>query len=611
MKRKMLALALGLVLLLGGKVSADEVRYQYDYNFPQGSFSLEDFRSSLRGLHQGDLMPLQPKAKLMVDEMEYGSSASAAASYSGTGVTITTDSLVEEEGSYCLKAVIDGTGNREFSRSLTVNLESFTSIKLWERSSGTSDAIKFYVEDSSGNQSYWDITTNGSADTWQQDTLTVASPDGNNGTDADLTDITDFGFQSLDASTTYYFDTTKALSGMNIVVKGTNLGDYYRNVAIGIEPLEVDAQVSPTLTAPSSNPRIDILTIDTTGTLSWVEGTESSSPVEPWDDVPTDEIPICLVYLKTTMTQVLDYEDKDVDTNQGYIYKDVRPLIGMSSGYWRKGADIASASSIALGTDGTMFDITGTTSVTSITAKTAGFCTFLQFDGALTVVDGSNLSIQGNFTTAAGSTMLLCSDGTNWVEFGRSPTANDFTTLTDTPAGYSGHGSKFLRVNSGETAVEFDTLSILDASDTPSSFTANYYWRTNSGGTAVEQVEAPEDSTLIFASAEFPASVSRYVAPGGGGISSDVAAYKVPMPVAGTAKNLYVRTGTAASNTIVVTVYKNGIATGLGATIATSAYENNNTGSTVSFSAGDDMSFRVQNNRTSAYDVCIMLEYEM
>ena len=86
-----------------------------------------------------------------------------------------------------------------------------------------------------------------------------------------------------------------------------------------------------------------------------------------------------------------------------------------------KGADIASATTTTLGNDGNFFDITGTTTITSVTAKPAGFVVFLQFDGVLTFTDGSNLKLNGNFKTAAESTITLVSDGTNWFEIARQP----------------------------------------------------------------------------------------------------------------------------------------------------------------------------------------------
>jgi len=86
-----------------------------------------------------------------------------------------------------------------------------------------------------------------------------------------------------------------------------------------------------------------------------------------------------------------------------------------------KGADVASATTTTLGADGNFFDITGTTTITSVTAKTAGTIVILQFDGILTFTDGSNLKLNGDFATAAGSVIALISDGTNWFEVSRTP----------------------------------------------------------------------------------------------------------------------------------------------------------------------------------------------
>lgn len=92
--------------------------------------------------------------------------------------------------------------------------------------------------------------------------------------------------------------------------------------------------------------------------------------------------------------------------------------IAMSSSQilWAKGSDVASGTSIALGTDGNVFDITGTTNIETITAKQAGSVVILHFDGALTLVDDTgNLELQGaNLTVAAEDEVILKSDGTNW-----------------------------------------------------------------------------------------------------------------------------------------------------------------------------------------------------
>ena len=75
-----------------------------------------------------------------------------------------------------------------------------------------------------------------------------------------------------------------------------------------------------------------------------------------------------------------------------------------------KGADISSATSLTLGTDGNAFDVTGTTTVTSIATQGIGSHVTLHFDGALTFTHHStNLILPGaaNITTAAGDIAVM------------------------------------------------------------------------------------------------------------------------------------------------------------------------------------------------------------
>jgi len=102
-----------------------------------------------------------------------------------------------------------------------------------------------------------------------------------------------------------------------------------------------------------------------------------------------------------------------------------------------KGADVASGTSITLGTDGNYFDITGTTTIQTITAKQAGSVVRLHFDGALTLTDDTgNLELQGrDLSVKAEDEVTLVSDGTNWL-LGSVTSRNTIvefpiTTLTD------------------------------------------------------------------------------------------------------------------------------------------------------------------------------------
>jgi len=74
-----------------------------------------------------------------------------------------------------------------------------------------------------------------------------------------------------------------------------------------------------------------------------------------------------------------------------------------------KGSDVASASALTLGV-GNIFDVTGTTTITSIATKGVGTMVVLQFDGALTLTHhATNLILPGaaNITTYAGYVAAL------------------------------------------------------------------------------------------------------------------------------------------------------------------------------------------------------------
>jgi hypothetical protein len=81
---------------------------------------------------------------------------------------------------------------------------------------------------------------------------------------------------------------------------------------------------TPTVTAPASNPRIDVLTVDSSGTLAWTTGSESASPSAP--TYPADKVALCELYNVVSETALYDIENQR--SGQGYIYHDVRPFLG-------------------------------------------------------------------------------------------------------------------------------------------------------------------------------------------------------------------------------------------------------------------------------------------
>ena len=81
----------------------------------------------------------------------------------------------------------------------------------------------------------------------------------------------------------------------------------------GVTLTEVAAQSTAAITAPSTNPRNDIVYVDATiGTVGVATGTEAATPSDP--AIPSSKIPVCRVELQTSTTSI---------TNS--ILTDIRP----------------------------------------------------------------------------------------------------------------------------------------------------------------------------------------------------------------------------------------------------------------------------------------------
>ncbi len=76
---------------------------------------------------------------------------------------------------------------------------------------------------------------------------------------------------------------------------------------------------------------------------------------------------------------------------------------------------VASAANVTLPANDVV-KISGTTTITSITASWPGRVVVLVFTDVLTLTDGSNLKLVGNLVTAADIAITLACDGTSWFE---------------------------------------------------------------------------------------------------------------------------------------------------------------------------------------------------
>lgn len=87
-----------------------------------------------------------------------------------------------------------------------------------------------------------------------------------------------------------------------------------------------------------------------------------------------------------------------------------------------KGANVASASALPIGSDGNYFSVTGTTTINTIATKQAGTVIWLHFQSGLTVAHSANLILQGGASAivTAGMVMQFVSEGGGvWREVSR------------------------------------------------------------------------------------------------------------------------------------------------------------------------------------------------
>jgi hypothetical protein len=140
---------------------------------------------------------------------------------------------------------------------------------------------------------------------------------------------------------------------------------------------------------------------------------------------------------------------------------------------------VASADPLVLPNSGNVFNISGTTNFGTLQSGYAGRTVTLIFSGNLAVLNGSSMSLKNgaNFTTAAGSSLTLTYNGTNWTETGRSektPNPASVTTLTATGqitssgliAGATSVASNTTVGNSTLTAAKMLTGNILRSGST-------------------------------------------------------------------------------------------------------------------------------------------------
>jgi hypothetical protein len=230
---------------------------------------------------------------------------------------------------------------------------------------------------------------------------------------------------------------------------------------------------TPTVTPPVSNPRIDVLMVNASGTLAWTTGTENASPVAP--SYPENDVPIIEIFNVVGETALYDNENQQ--SGEGYISNDVRPLmaygpnfgafptnlipdatntrsIGSSSyqfasiygeNVFVNGNPVAGAKFGGTGADGALSITSGATTLnlggaavfiknyTSISITGSGVLNFSNPNPNGTIII---LKSQGNVTLTSSATPMLDASG-----MGAAPSSNAGQGTEDVIAASGGGGS--------------------------------------------------------------------------------------------------------------------------------------------------------------------------
>lgn len=115
-----------------------------------------------------------------------------------------------------------------------------------------------------------------------------------------------------------------------IFVRGRDASSYYNPVYYGDanQRIAINSGDSSAFSTPASNPRIDVVYITPSGDIRIQQGSEAASPSIPSLSPSGDtRFPVCAVYNKPTQTKIVNFEDKDSNTGDGYIYRDLRPFL--------------------------------------------------------------------------------------------------------------------------------------------------------------------------------------------------------------------------------------------------------------------------------------------
>lgn len=124
----------------------------------------------------------------------------------------------------------------------------------------------------------------------------------------------------------------KSPAGLVITVAAATVESFFRQVYYNSAQATFAGGDSPAFTVPTTNPRIDLLYLNSSGALAIQQGTEAASPTPPTYPNLAQNLPLCEVYLRVGMTKIVNFEDAGANPAEGYVYRDVRPWLSAGSG---------------------------------------------------------------------------------------------------------------------------------------------------------------------------------------------------------------------------------------------------------------------------------------
>ena len=265
--------------------------------------------------------------------------------------------------------------------------------------------------------------------------------------------------------------------------------NFGRGYISGNTLIDKGVQNSPTFTAPAANKcAIDILHIDSSGTLAITQGTEVDLPNEPSAPTyPTDKMVICEVYLEAGDTAIYQWQIKDVRPvlNLGVglknVVEDTTPELGGDLDaktkriYDIKWLDLKAPTELTIDTGAITItqsfhtvdteEEAGSDELVTINGGSVGRVLILKPESdARTVVvkhGTGNIWLKGkedlDLDDLEDGLILVYTAGSKWTDLGAPGGATTLLALTDFPDAYTDKAGQYCRVKATEDGLEFAT----------------------------------------------------------------------------------------------------------------------------------------------------------